>query len=346
MLENHDSLLSADSPVDSIVEIQFPPTEQVLTIVPQDHATRKLNRWQQLGVGAIILLVTLIWGGTFLLVQDSIRLTPPFTFLALRFGISTFAMVLIFRKRLRRLTWSEVRAGSAIGVFLFAGYALQTTGLQYTSTSMAGFLTGLYVPLVPLLSVLLLRQWPTLGAAIGIVLSFAGLTLLSINKSFTLSFGLGEMLILGCALANALHIVSVSKFAPKADAFNLTTVQIALTALLNIVAIPLAHEQLALPSLQVWGAALFLGVVATAFTLIVMNSVQQYISSTRATLMYALEPVWTGIFGYFAGERLGLYAWIGCICILLAMILGGLPLPALNTLFHKASREQYKSTKK
>jgi drug/metabolite transporter (DMT)-like permease len=159
--------------------------------------------------------------------------------------------------------------------------------------------------------------------------------LLSINATFTFSFGLGEMLILGCALANALHIVLISKFAPQADAINLATIQIALTALLNGIAIPIAHEQLAMPPLPVWGAMLFLGVVATAFTVVVMNSVQQYISSIRATLIYALEPVWTGLFGYFAGERLGVFALIGCACILLAMVLGGLPLPILNTALRK-----------
>lgn len=283
----------------------------------------------------LMVIVTIIWGSTFLVVQDSVRLIPPFTFLALRFSMAALAMVLIFHKRLRRLKWSEVRAGSTIGIFLFACYALQTTGLQYTTISMAGFITGLYVPFVPLFSVIFLRQWPTLGATIGILLSLMGLTLLSINNTFTLSFGLGEWLILGCALTTALHIVSISKFAPHADAINLTTIQIALTAVLNIVAIPLAHEQLAMPQLQIWGSALFLGVIGTAFCVVVMNSVQQYISSTRATLIYALEPVWTGIFGYLAGERLGLYAWIGCACILVAMIFGGLPLPALNTLFQK-----------
>ncbi len=290
-------------------------------------AISQLALWQRLGIGSMLILVTLIWGSTFLIVQNSIRLTPPFTFLAIRFTIGSLVLGLLFFKRLRQLQQRDVVSGSIIGIFLFAAYALQTTGMQYTNTSTAGFITGLYVPFVPLLSIFLLRQWPSLAALLSILLSFLGLALLSLHEHFTLAFGLGEMLILGCALANALHIISISKFAPQADAINLATVQIAVTALLNLLAIPIAREPLLLPPIGVWGSALFLGVVATAFCLVVMNSVQQFLSSVRATLIYALEPAWAGLFGYLAGERLSWYAWIGCALILLAMLLGGM-LPA------------------
>lgn len=283
-----------------------------------------LSFWRRTGVDALLVFVTLIWGSTFLVVQDSIKLTKPFTFLAIRFGIGAVVLALIFFKRFRRITRAEIISGSIIGLFLYAGYALQTTGLQYTTTSMAGFITGLYVPLVPLLSILILRQRPALGATLGILLSFLGLLLLSINKNMHFNFGIGEWLILACALANALHIISVSKFAPKADAINLAIVQIAITALLSAVAMPIAREPLVMPPLAVWGSALFLGVAATAFALVVMNRVQQFVSSVRATLIYALEPVWTAFFGYLAGERLGMVAWIGCACILLAMVVGSL----------------------
>ena len=278
------------------------------------------ERWRKVKVNALLVLVTIIWGSTFLIVQQTLKLTGPFTFLAMRFGIGAMVLALIFHKRLAKITRAEIMTGSLIGLFLFATYALQTTGLQYTTSSKAGFITGMYVPLVAILAVPLLGQKPTLSSMLGVMLSVAGLTLLSINSSFQFTFGLGEFLVMGCAIASAMHVISISKFAPRGDAMNLALVQIAITALLSLIAMPIAREPFVLPPLPVWGSALFMGVAATAFALAVMNRVQQTVSSTQATLIYALELVWVAILGAIAGEQLSLFAWIGCGCILLGMV--------------------------
>jgi len=109
----------------------------------------------------------------------------------------------------------------------------------------------------------------------------------------------------------------------------LALVQIAFTALLSCIAMPIAREPFVMPPLPVWGSALFMGVVATAFALAVMNRVQQFVSSTQATLIYALELVWVGMLGYVAGDQLSLYGWIGCGFILLGMVTGELRLTRL-----------------
>jgi len=179
---------------------------------------------------------------------------------------------------------------------------------------------------VAILAVPLLRQKPTLGSMLGVMLSMAGLVLISVNSSFQFTFGLGEFLVIGCAIACALHVICISKFAPQVDAINLALVQIALTAVLSLIAMPIAREPFVLPPLPVWGSALFMGVAATAFALAVMNRVQQFVSSTQATLIYALELVWVGMLGSLAGEQLSLFAWIGCGCIILGMITGELRL--------------------
>src|SRR6266568_1980239 len=170
------------------------------------------------------------------------------------------------------------------------------------------------------------EQKPTPGSMLGVMLSVAGLALISVNSSLQFTFGLGEFLVMGCAIATALHVICISKFAPRGDAINLALVQIALTAILSFIAMPIAREAFVLPPLPVWGSALFIGVAATAFALAVMNRVQQFISSTQATLIYALELVWVGMLGYLAGEQLSLFAWIGCGCIVLGTITGELRL--------------------
>jgi drug/metabolite transporter (DMT)-like permease len=292
--------------------------------------------WQ---VDGLLIVITLIWGSTFLVVKETLLLCGPFIFLALRFTFGGLTMALLFRRRLARLTKAELKAGLIIGLVAFGAYAFQTVGLQFTSASKAGFITGLYVPLVPLLSVFLLRQKPALGAVIGVMLSVVGLFLLSVNDDFNFQIGLGEWLMVGAAICAALHIVSVSKFAPKSEPLNLTMVQIWVVAVLSLLAAPLSGERLVLPPLPVWGATLFMGVLATALALAVMNRVQQFVSSTRATLIYALEPVFAGLCGYLAGETLSLPAWIGCGLILLGMLCAELK-PSRLPLLRRLSSQQ------
>ena len=286
----------------------------------------QLERWRKVKVNALLILVTMIWGSTFLIVQQTIRLTGPFTFLSMRFSIGALVLAVILRKRLVQITCAEIITGSIIGLFLFGTYALQTTGLQYTTSSKAAFITAMYVPLVAILAVPMLHQKPTLGSLLAVMLSVTGVILISVNSSFRFTFGLGEFLVMGCAIASALHVILISKFAPRVDAINLALVQIAFTAILSIIAMSIAREPFVLPPLPVWGSALFMGVAATAFALAIMNRVQQFVSSTQATLIYALEPVWAAMLGYLAGEQLSLFAGIGCGCILLGMITGELRL--------------------
>jgi drug/metabolite transporter (DMT)-like permease len=301
-------------------EIDILTAEQV-----QEQPVVAQPRRQHVKYDLVLVLITIIWGATFLATKETLRLIGPFTYLGLCYLVATLTLVLIFHRRLLHITRTELLSGLLIGVVLFAGYACQTLGLQWTSVSKTGFITGLYVPLVPLFALLFLRQRIAITALIGVALSVLGLFLLSVNKQFTLSFGPGEWLILSCAVAFALQIILISKFAPSVDAINLAIIQLALTALLSFIAIPLNHEPLALPPALAWLPILLLGTIDMAFTLLTMNLIQQFISSTRATLIYALEPMWAAFFGVlFAGDMLSLVAWLGCACIFTGMIIGRL----------------------
>lgn len=290
---------------------------------PASSSLARPSRLHSLRYDALLVLVSMIWGGTFLVVKNTVKLSGPFTYLALCYSVALLTLAVIFHKRLLRLTRVELVSGLITGIFLFLGYALQTVGLQFTTVSKAGFITGMYVPLVPILSFIILRQRPGRRAVIGVLLSLLGLGLLSINNVFSFTFGLGEALILGCAIAFALQIVAIGKFAPIADPINLTIVPLGLTAVLSFLMLPISHEAFILPSLPVWIAIIFMGIVDIAFTFLMMNYIQQYVSSTRATLIYALEPVWAAFFGFvLAGDILSIPAWFGCGCILLGMIIG------------------------
>jgi drug/metabolite transporter (DMT)-like permease len=281
-----------------------------------------IERQRKLRANVLLIVVTMIWGSSFLIVQQTLTLVGPFTFLAMRFGFAVLVLAFLFRKRLMQITYAEILTGSIIGLFLFATYAFQTVSLQYTTSSQAGFISGMYVPLVAILAIPLLKQKPTSGGILGILLSMFGLILLSIKNGFQITIGTGEILALACAFTSALHVICISKFAPKADAVNLTIIQIALTCLLSLIAMPIAREPFSFPFFPVWGSALFLGVVATAFCLAVMNWVQQFVSSTKAAMFYALELVWVSVIGLFAGDNLSLLGWIGCTSMLSSMVVG------------------------
>jgi drug/metabolite transporter (DMT)-like permease len=302
-----------------------------------------LHRWRW-GADLLLMFATLIWGGTFLVVQESVHQIGAFEFLAIRFSIAGVALAAVFPRRVARLTWADARAGTIIGGFLFAGYALQTLALEWILSSRVGFFTGMSVVIVPVLALVLLRQRLSVGATLGVLLAALGLGLLSLGTHFDLNFGpgeelslvslgthidlnfgIGEWLAFGCAVAFAGQIIAISRFAPHADAMNLALVQIVVTAVCSAVAAPFLDPAIIVPSAPVWISAFFMGVVATAFTLAVMNRVQQFVSSTRAALIYALEPVFAGLFGYLAGERLSLPAWLGCGLIFAGMILSELP---------------------
>src|SRR5437868_15308927 len=127
-----------------------------------------LERQRKLRANVLLVVVTMIWGSSFLIVQHTLTLVGPFTFLTMRFGFAVLVLAFLFRKRLIHITYIEILAGSIIGLFLFASYAFQTVSLQYTTSSQAGFISGMYVPLVAILAIPLLKQKPALGRILGI----------------------------------------------------------------------------------------------------------------------------------------------------------------------------------
>jgi drug/metabolite transporter (DMT)-like permease len=283
----------------------------------------RLRQWRGIPV-TLLLIATVIWGGTFLVTQNAIKLSSPFVYLFFCFGLGALTLTIIFHRQFKHITSIDLKGGVLIGFVTFVGYALQTYGLQYTTTSKSGFITGLYVPLVPILAFLFFRQRISVWASAGIALSFVGLILLSLSNTLDFTFGLGELLSVGGAIGFALQIISIGAFAPRANASIIATIQLAATALFSLLAIPFAHETFTLAPPPFWLAVLFMGTVNMGFCFIAMNWAQQFIPSTRASLFYALEPVWACFFGYLAGQTLSLPAWFGCGCILLGMIAGNL----------------------
>ncbi|NDJ79148.1 MAG: DMT family transporter [Chloroflexi bacterium] len=264
-------------------------------------------------------VIALIWGSTFVLVKNALDDVDPFTFVAWRFIAASIVLLLIFHRRMVGITRQELLAGALIGVWLVQGYVYQTIGLQTTTTAKAGFITGLSVVIVPVLSTVLLRHPPTRGAVLGVVAATTGLGMLTLDKDLTVETG--DLWVLACAFAFALHIITVGRFSPHHDPVRLSIVQIGTVAVLATgSAFVFETPTLDLPS-ATWGAIMFTGVVATALVFSLQVYVQRSTTSTQTALIFALEPVFAAFFGWWwASERLGAREIVGCGLILCGMI--------------------------
>ncbi|MDU1653951.1 MAG: DMT family transporter [Leclercia adecarboxylata] len=282
---------------------------------------------------AILILITMFWGGTFLAVQYAVTLSDPFFFVGLRFATAAIAVAIISLKTLPGLTMTELKAGLAIGVSIAMGYSLQTWGLQSIPSSKSAFITAMYVPLVPLLQWLCLRRMPGVMSCIGIVLAFIGLillagpddNLLAGPDDNLLALGPGEMITLVGAVAIAAEIILISAWAGKVDVKRVTVVQLATASLVAFLSMLPAGESVPPLSSGLVIVALGLGIFS-AIIQVTMNWAQRSVSPTRATVIYTGEPVWAGIFGRLAGERLPLLALVGAAFIIAGVLVSELKL--------------------
>lgn len=272
---------------------------------------------------AALIGITMLWGTTFLIVHTAMRHSGPLFFVGLRFVTAGLISALVFRRALAGLTLRELRAGMVIGLSIFLGYGLQTAGLQTISSSKSAFITALYVPMVPLLQWLVMRKPPHAMSWVGIALAFAGLVLLAGPEAGGMGLGLGELLTLLSAVAIAAEILLISRYAGRVDLRRVTAVQLLAAGLLSLLAMPVAGE--AVPAFSwVWlAAAVGLG-SASALIQLAMNWAQQSVSPTRATIIYAGEPVWGGVVGRLAGDRLPAAALLGAGLILIGLVVSEL----------------------
>lgn len=256
-----------------------------------------------------VAMAGILFGTTFIVVQDAVEDAGPVPFLAVRFLIGAAVLAPFARRSAPQP--GRRRAGVVAGVALLAGYVFQTVGLQYTTSSVSAFITYLLVVLVPLLSALVLRRPPAVGALAGVVLATAGLVLLTGGGT---GFGRGELLTLGCAVAFAIHILLLGEWSVRFETTAFTATQLATVGF-----------ACALPGLatggygftaRVWLAAGYTGVTVSALAFALQVWGQRRVGPTRTSLLLMLEPVAAALLGAALGERLGWWGAAGAGLIL------------------------------
>src|SRR6266568_1603223 len=250
---------------------------------------------------------------------------PPFLFIGIRFALA--AAVLAVIGAFREIQRHELRAGAITGLALFAGYAFQTVGLQYTTASNAGFITGMFVVFTPVIGALVFRRLPSTAASLGVILATSGLVLLAMPSGFHLRRG--DALEVMTAITFAIHILLIARLGKGIPALRFAAIQIATAATLALIWSGIGeHTAPRGADAGVWFAIALTGIFATALAFLVQTRAQQEIPPTRTAVILTAEPVFAGIFGYLvAGDRLGARGYAGAVLIVAGILVAELLAP-------------------
>ena len=245
-----------------------------------------MRKWMAIGG---LVLVTIIWGGGFTASDIALESMTPFQIMTVRFFLAAILMGLISIRSLKGMKKEEIRAGILMGIALFAAFALQIVGLQYTTPSKNAFLTALNVVIVPFIAFLILKKKISPKGILGAVMSVIGVALLSLKGDFSL--GLGDGLTLLCAVGFAFQIFFTSEFVKKYRAEVLNFVQMATSFILSLISLFIFQETEFQMTGEGWLGVLYLGVVSTTICYLIQTLCQKYVDETKAAIILSMESV-------------------------------------------------------
>ena len=295
------------------------------------------NKLKELGADFLLLMVAIAWGSTFFVVQTAVNETPVYTFLFWRFSLAGLLMALISFKQLRYFNLDVSKAGALLGLFMFLGYAFQTFALTYTYSSTVGFITGLSVIVVPFATYLIFKQKASMFSTLGAIIAATGLYFLTLNNALGLS--LGELYAFVCAMMFALHIVFTGHLSRKHNIYLLVTIQFFMVGACSFVGGLVMEGSIVPPRVD----SLFINAIAitvifaTIFAFWVQTAMQRFTTAAKTAIIFTMEPVSAGIFGYFFANELLTFPQI-CGAV---MILGGMLIAELGSYY----MEQYRKRK-
>ena len=277
---------------------------------------------------------TILWGSTFVVVKNSLDNSSVFLFLALRFTLAGIVMALWRPHVFRSLAREEIFAGLRLGFFMFGGYAFQTAGLQYTTASNSGFVTGSSVVLVPILFGLFWGHRFTAWVYAGALSAGFGLYYLTIPNEGVSHLNRGDVLTFVAAASYAVHIILVSEYTKEHSASALSVLQVIACAgmawVMTGIAAAIRWQPVRfVPSWSLLVGVAICAVFATAVAFSIQLWAQQYTSPGHAAILFTLEPVFAVLTSYlFLGERLAARALFGAAFVLAGILIAELLGPA------------------
>ena len=281
-----------------------------------------------------LALCALIWGATFVVVKDALAFASVFSFNAVRFTLAALVMGVVYARALRKSNWATLAAGALIGFFMFGGYAFQTLGLKFTTPSKAAFITGAGVVMVPVLLAVFWRRRISRWAWTGAVAALVGLYFLTVPRTGFSALNVGDLLALGCAVMFAFHIILVAKYSPRYSVAALSFLQVATTAVLTALCLPVLAVTRWEPPFVRWSPSLIAAILitavgATALCFSLQVWAQRYTSPTHTAILLSLEPVFAALTSLIVmRERLDARVLSGAILVFIGILLAELKGPA------------------
>jgi len=263
-----------------------------------------------------LLAVTAAWGSTFFLIKDLLREVSVLDFLSVRFAIAVVALFLLAPRAVGRLSRDELRRGTILGLVYGVAQVLQTLGLEHTSASVSGFVTGMYVVATPLFAAVLLKEQIPGLVWVAVATSTVGLGFLSLSG---MAISPGVAAILASAMLYALHIIGLGLWSTTSNVFGLSIVQMGVICLVcTVIGAPNGID---LPQTSGgWMSMLYMAVIAGSLTILGQTWAQAHLPSTRAAIIMTMEPVWAAFFAVlFGGESLTGRMLVGGAFVLAAM---------------------------
>ncbi len=286
---------------------------------------------KKLRADLMLLIIAVIWGASFPIMKIVLAYIPAYAYLTLRFLLAAAVLLLIYPKSLKNFNKKTLFHGCIIGLFMFGGMAFQVVGLYTTSASNSGFITGLNVVMVPVISAVLLKKKPDKASVIGVTIAFAGLFFLS--GGLKLDFNFGDFLTFLCAICWAFQIIFIDRFTETEDASLLAILQLAFTGLASA-GLWLAAD-MGKPMVMngtVILILLFTGILGSALAFGGQTIAQKYTTPTHTSLIFIAEPVFAALFAMVIPNADGLtevpslVKGAGCVLILAGMLVSELKL--------------------
>ena len=294
---------------------------------------KKITQLKYFGETAL-LIMTVIWGGTFVIVKESLNDISSMLFIASRFGIASVILFFVLRLKKISIHKESFLPGLILGIFLFGGFFFQTIGLKITSATKSGFLTGVLIVFIPFVQILIEKKFPSKGAWIGTALVFVGIIFLSSggtsinNFLFELGkgFNIGDVFTLICALLFAFQVVLIDVYTPKYEFWSLLLVQLSTVAVLSFIAslffsgFGVETFHIEITKYLIFGI-LYTSLLATLINIGLQTRFQKMVSPTIAGIIYSFEPIFAAIFAYFLlDEKITNFGLLGSFLIFCGLI--------------------------
>jgi drug/metabolite transporter (DMT)-like permease len=272
-----------------------------------------------------LLTATLIWGATFTIIKSALHDASPLIFISLRFSFAALILLPFLFKELKNISKPVLLGGVLLGLLYFLGFSTQTIGLNYTTATKSGFITGSFVLFTPIFQIILEKRSPGLGSVIGIILVLTGLlflfssgtSILSVFSEIGENFNIGDFFTLLCAFFFSLYLIYLDIISKKYDYKPLVFLQVSVTGICGILfAVLLSFAGLEKPHFELTGNLIFAigytSILATVLTTTLQTKYQKLTTPTKAGIIFSLEPIFAAVVAFFVlSEKISNFGFIG-----------------------------------